>query len=57
MAVIQKVFQCVIKAMEGYNDPRLFVHDIDSGLLEESQHGTLATGKVLAGCSVSTDRS
>ena len=33
--------------MEGYNDPCLFIHDINSRLLEESQHRTLATGKVL----------
>ena len=57
MAVIQKVFQCVIKAMEGYNDPCLFIHDVDSGLLEERQHGPLATGKVLAGSSVGTNGS
>ena len=57
MTVIQEVFQRVIEAMEGDNHAHLFVHEIDGGLLEERQHGALATGKVLAGSPVGADRS
>ena len=57
VAVIQKVFQRIVKAVEGHNDTHLFVHDIDRRLLEERQHGALATGKVLAGSPVGADRS
>ena len=57
VAVIQKVFQCVIKAMEGYNDPCLFIHDIDGGFLKKRQHGALTAGKVFTGSPVGTNRS
>ena len=57
MAVIQKVFQRIIEAVEGHNDTHLFVHDFDRRLLEERQHGALATGKVLTGSPVGADRS
>ena len=57
VAVIQKVFQCVIEAMEGYNDPCLFIHDIDGGFLKKRQHGALTAGKVFTGSPVGTNRS
>ena len=55
MTVIQEVFQCIIEAMEGYDYTHLFVHDVDGRLFEQSQHGTLTAGQMLARRTVCTD--
>ena len=55
MTVIQEVFQRIIEAMEWYDHAHLFVHDVDGGLLEQRQHGTLTAGEMFARCTVGTD--
>ena len=57
MAVIQKIFQCIIKAVKRHNYSCIFILKCHRRFFEQRQHGTLPFRQVLSGCPVCTNRS